>query len=54
MGLATVGVLSSNGSIMIVNPLVYVLTNVAKCVTLKKEKFNNRKILITNSKFNQS
>ena len=44
MGLATVGVLSSNGSIMIVNPLVYVLTNVAKCVTFKKIQIQEQKI----------
>lgn len=32
-GFKTVGVLSSNGSTMIVNPCVYVETNVARCVT---------------------
>lgn len=31
-GFKTVGVLSSNGSTIIVNPFVYVETNVAKCV----------------------
>lgn len=35
MGFATVGVLSSNGSIIIVKPFVYVLTNVAKWVIWK-------------------
>lgn len=32
IGLETVGVLSSNGSTIIVNPLVYVETRVARCV----------------------
>lgn len=32
IGLETVGVLSSKGSIMIVKPFVYVETRVAKCV----------------------
>jgi len=32
IGLDTVGVLSSNGSTIMVNPFVYVATNVAKCV----------------------
>ena len=32
IGFETVGVLSSNGSIIIVNPCVYVDTKVAKCV----------------------
>lgn len=32
IGFATVGVLSSNGSIITVNPFVYVEINVAKCV----------------------
>lgn len=33
IGFKTVGVLSSNGSTMIVNPSVYVETSVARCVT---------------------
>jgi len=32
IGFDTVGVLSSKGSIIMVNPLVYVETSVAKCV----------------------
>lgn len=33
IGFKTLGVLSSNGSTIIVNPFVYVETNVARCVT---------------------
>lgn len=36
IGLATVGVLSSNGSMITVKPLVYVEMSVAKCVICKK------------------
>lgn len=36
MGFDTVGVLSSKGSTMMVNPLVYVETSVAKCVICKQ------------------
>ena len=39
IGFDTVGVLSSNGSTIMVNPFVYVATNVAKCViSISSEK----------------
>lgn len=37
-GFETVGVLSSNGSMIIVNPLVYVATSVAKFITRTNEE----------------
>lgn len=43
MGFDTVGVLSSKGSTMIVNPLVYVDTSVAKCVICEQQMISSNK-----------